>query len=289
KRQPYDWMHQFLGVDLGAQCKKMYPEAAEWCERYYGTGWGERLEDIITGNQTATWGYNQYVVRNSIETSRDLVWAKWDHTIGRMFYRAIVGRFRTERLSCNWYGGVCLEDKIRTMTTIGPLGTGQFTTQSRHGAPHTGPTMGAENFFQQHELFMNESRNLAWPFDRLEIARYEYEARPWDAAFYIQDKIEYDFLTVNLGLRFDYSRADGLFFTDPLDPTNGTTAYEVCEGLAPSLGQTTPWVARGPDGEPLPFTGIAACSFDPALMDSARAIAFRDDFSKAPIRKHFSP
>src|SRR5690606_40268338 len=127
------------------------------------------------------------------------------------------------------------------------------TTTSRHGAPHSGPPMGAETcfgsdstrswvaridvqsqltahhniqagiFFQQHELFMNESRNLAWPFDRLEIARYEYEARPWDAAFYIQDKIEYDFLTVNLGLRFDYSRADGLFFTDPLDPTNGTT------------------------------------------------------------------
>ena len=29
--------------------------------------------------------------------------------------------------------------------------------------------------------------------------------------------------------------------------------------------------------------------FDAALMDSARAIAFRDDFSKAPIRKQFSP
>lgn len=319
KRQPYDWMHQFLGVDLGKQCQAMYPESAEWCDRYFGTGWGERLEDIITGNQTATWGYNQYVVRNAISTERDLVWAKWDHTIGRTFYRAIVGRFRTERLSCNWYGGVCIEDKIRTMTTIGPLGTGQFTTQSRHGAPHTGPTMGAENFFgsdstrswvarvdvqsqvtdhhnlqaglffQQHELFMNESRNLAWPFDRYEIARYEYQSRPWDAAFYIQDKIEYDFLTVNLGLRFDYSRADGLFFTDPLDPTNGTTAFEVCEGKAPSLGQTTPWVARGEDGEPLPFTGIAACSFDAALMDSARAIAFKDDFSEAPIRKQFSP
>ena len=47
----------------------MYPASAEWCDRYFGTGWGERLEDMITGNQTATWGYNQYVVRNATRRS----------------------------------------------------------------------------------------------------------------------------------------------------------------------------------------------------------------------------
>jgi hypothetical protein len=46
---------------------------------------------------------------------------------------------------------------------------------------------------------------------------------------YFQDRIEYDFITVRLGFRYDLGEAGGLFFANPLDPTAGTTAFEVCQ------------------------------------------------------------
>lgn len=316
--QPFDQMFQFLGVDLAAVCRERYPSEAGWCENYFGSSNVSRLEEILPGN-LARFPNNLYGVQNAVTTDRNLVWGKWDHTLGRFAYSAVLGRFSTERLSCNWLSGVCLEDKIRTLTTIGPITTTQFTPQSRHGAAFTGPATGTENFFgsdstrswvaradvqaqvnenhnikagifyQKHGLYMNESRSLAWPFDRFILARYDYQSEPYDAAVYVQDKMEWDFLTVNVGVRFDYGRADGLFFTDPLDPTNGTTAFEVCEGRAPSLGHTEAWTLQGDDGQALPFQGIAACSTSEVLMDSARAIAFQDDFSEAPVRKTLSP
>jgi outer membrane receptor protein involved in Fe transport len=319
RTQGFDGMHQFIGLDLETPCIENNPDVAGWCERYFGSRQYNRLEDVFTGGQ-GPFPYLPYGVRNSVSTDRSLMWAKWDHTMGRFAYTGVLGRYTSERLSCNWFGGVCLEGQIRHLTTIGPLAVTQFTAHSRHGAPWTGPAAAMENFFgqdststmvaradvqgqvtdhhnlsaglffQRHELYMNETRNTDWPFDRPHLfARYDYQANPWDAAIYFQDRIEYDFLTVRLGFRFDYGRADGLFFSDPMDPTHGTTAFEVCEGRAPSLGQTTPWTVMGEDGQPLPFTGIAACSMSPALMDSARMIAFQDDFSKAPVRRQFSP
>ena len=37
----------------------------------------------------------------------------------------------------------------------------------------------------------------------------QYFTKPYDAAAYLQDRIEYDFLTVKLGFRYDYGRAAG--------------------------------------------------------------------------------
>ncbi len=42
-----------------------------------------------------------------------------------------------------------------------------------------------------------------------------YESNPYQFAYYIQDKIEYDYLIVNLGLRFDYFEPDGKYLKDP--------------------------------------------------------------------------
>ncbi len=42
-----------------------------------------------------------------------------------------------------------------------------------------------------------------------------YNANPYQAAAFIQDKIELDYLIVNIGLRFDYFEPDGEYLNDP--------------------------------------------------------------------------
>ena len=45
-----------------------------------------------------------------------------------------------------------------------------------------------------------------------------YAAKPKEFAGYIQDKIEYEELIINIGMRFDYFDADGNILSDPTDP-----------------------------------------------------------------------
>src|SRR3989339_365164 len=42
-----------------------------------------------------------------------------------------------------------------------------------------------------------------------------YQANPYQFAYYIQDKVEIDYLIVNVGLRFDYFEPDGTYLKDP--------------------------------------------------------------------------
>ncbi len=42
-----------------------------------------------------------------------------------------------------------------------------------------------------------------------------YHANPFQFAYYLQDKIEFDYLIVNAGLRFDYFEPDGKYLKDP--------------------------------------------------------------------------
>jgi outer membrane receptor protein involved in Fe transport len=42
-----------------------------------------------------------------------------------------------------------------------------------------------------------------------------YQANPYQFAYYIQDKIELDYLIVNVGLRFDFFEPDGKYLKDP--------------------------------------------------------------------------
>lgn len=44
----------------------------------------------------------------------------------------------------------------------------------------------------------------------------DYNIKPFESAAYIQDKIEFPFLIINLGLRFDYFNANATFRDDPL-------------------------------------------------------------------------
>ncbi len=45
-----------------------------------------------------------------------------------------------------------------------------------------------------------------------------YQHKPWQASFYVQDKMEFQSLIVNFGLRFDYFHPDGKILADPSDP-----------------------------------------------------------------------
>lgn len=117
-----------------------------------------------------------------------------------------------------------------------------------------------------------------------------YRAKPYDAAAYIQSKIEYDFLTVRLGGRFDYGVARGLGFTNPLDPANGTTAREVCDGATVAGNR----LVDPATGQPYTIAGCMASAENPAtkrpiLLDSATKLAQADDFRAAKARTAFSP
>jgi hypothetical protein len=46
----------------------------------------------------------------------------------------------------------------------------------------------------------------------------EYLHKPWQFSYYLQDKMEYQSLIVNFGLRFDYFHPDGQVLSDPSDP-----------------------------------------------------------------------
>lgn len=50
----------------------------------------------------------------------------------------------------------------------------------------------------------------------------DYSSQPFEAAGYFQDKIEFPYLVINLGLRFDYMNANAEFRNNPLDPTSKT-------------------------------------------------------------------
>lgn len=318
--QDYNPAWVLTGYDMVDACRNAYPEAGDYCDRVYGLGSPQRWEDVI-GAGASAFQTNKYSIQGSTRNTRSLLWASFNQTRGRTNYRLAAGRLNVARNACDWLTGVCLGDKIRNYTTAQSFVRGRFlSTSTVANAAWLNPGAGSENFaggdtntthslradvesqvsdhhnikggifFQQHDLRFYEAKNLSRPFDASVIGNYTYGGKPWDAAVYLQDNIEYDFVTIKLGMRFDYTRADGTFFTNPLDPTNGTTVTEVCNGTA--FGNA-PYSWTNTAGQT--FTGIAACNLArtdsgvPFLMDSARRVAFQDDFSRAPTRRQFSP
>lgn len=54
--------------------------------------------------------------------------------------------------------------------------------------------------------------------DENSINRNKYNAKPFSFASYVQDKIEYNAVIINVGLRFDYFNSRGKVLVDPQDP-----------------------------------------------------------------------
>lgn len=143
--------------------------------------------------------------------------------------------------------------------------------------------------FTRHDLRFKEIQGFGTNSGIQPFTTQVYNAKPYEAAGYIQSNIEYDFIKISLGGRFDYGVARGLGFTDPFNPTNGTTAREVCQGT--SVGGRSLVNAQG---QPYGLAGCASGPINPAsqrsfLIDSAVAIAQLDDFTEAKARTSFSP
>jgi outer membrane receptor protein involved in Fe transport len=261
------------------------------------------LEDSISLGGGSGIASQQDVVLASIKVDRDLYTARWDHTIGRWAYTIAGGRFDQKRETCNFFQGVCLgrrfadinftEQFVNSGVTESHPGTDQFfggedlsTMAGRidiKGQATDHHFLQAGAFYQRHDLVYQEFRNVGVN-DVLVIPIF-YSGKPWDAALYVSDRIEYDFLTVKLGARFDMGEAGGLFFADPRDPTNGTTAREVCNGeYTRPDGTTVPAYT-----DTLGNTGFAACTADRALLTAATAEAQGDDFTTNRRRNQFSP
>ena len=279
------------------------------------------LDDSLAVFPSRAQNNGAYTVQGSIRAIRRLYSSSWQQRFGRSNITLRLAQFNQERQTCNFFNGICLGANFadvnfsesfvfpNTAPVIGgnsPSGTDQFFGGEKvrsnifrldgesQVTDHHNVQAGV--FYQRHDMKFGEVRNQGT--NAVLAVPLRYETKPWDAAAYLQDKIEYDFLTVKLGFRFDYGKAVGQFFRNPLDPTNGTTATDVCNGAAPSLGATT--VFTGVDtSNGAPLSGLQACAnpkesrgFVGArtfLMDSATKIAARDDFAEADPRKAFSP
>jgi outer membrane receptor for ferrienterochelin and colicin len=278
-------------------CAELYGDY-EMCAAAYGVN--NRFGDLVPG---------------SLNLGRRLLSASWDHTMGTTFYRAIVSRLDQKRETCNFFQGVCLEgwfsnrnfsENFRApgVTPIHPAsGTGNFWGGENLSTYMTrldlqtqltdNHNLQAGFFYQLHDLNYLELRDRG--VSQVIVATQEYNARPWEAAVYFQDRIEYDFVTVNLGFRYDLGEAGGLFFANPLDPTAGTTAFDVCEN--PDAWQDVQ-VRRFDEqqGRVVIETysanrnwNLALCTQERDTLALAALIATADDFAETKRRQQFSP
>ena len=250
------------------------------------------------------------VIQNSILVNRQLYDAEFTQRFGRSNLILRAAQFRQNRNTCNYFQGICLGGRFADINFNGRFvapgisvgqpnaGTDQFfggedvvsnilrADLESQVTDHQDLKAGV--FYQRHDLRFAELRNQGT--NDVFVVPQRYDANPYEMAVYAQDRIEYDFLTLKLGARFDYAKAGGTSFANPLNPLNGTSATDVCNGQAPSLGATTPFtIVDSTTGKAITLTGAAACGDSPALTDSAGKIAQRDDFAAAKSRKAFSP
>lgn len=148
--------------------------------------------------------------------------------------------------------------------------------------------IGIGVYSARHDIVYQGVTGYRWLLGTVLTSNDEYRANPREFSSYVEDAIEFDLVTMHIGARFDYGNAGGVAFTNPLDPTNGTTAREVCDGTAAGLS-SAPFTYGG-------LSGIAACvesppdaTGRPMLLDSATRVAQRDDFRAVRPKATFSP
>jgi TonB dependent receptor/Carboxypeptidase regulatory-like domain/TonB-dependent Receptor Plug Domain len=261
---------------------------------------------------------NRDLTQSSVRSAGKLYSVYGEQRLGRTTIALRAAHTEANRNTCNYYLGICVPQ---------PFTRGNFADQfvaafGVSGVPFTGTGLsyGGEKYstnlfradvqsqvadnhnilvggsFTQNDVRYNELRGSGGnsglvPADQ--VFHQSYRAKPIEAAGYVQDRIEYDFLTIKIGARYDYGLAKGSGLTNPLDPTNGTTVREVCDGTAPGISGA-PLTTTGANGETLSGF-LDACRFNTttaphsALYDSAASMARRDDYSEAKARTAFSP
>lgn len=263
------------------------------------------------------YGSSRYgdMVPSSVELRRRLFTASWDHTLGTSYYKAVVSRVDQSRETCNYFQGACLEGWFSNtnfsenfhapgVTPIHPAsGTGNFWGGERletymgridvnsQVSDHHNLQVGL--FYQRHNLNYFELRDRGG--SEVVVSELSYNAKPWEFGAYFQDRIEYDFISIDLGFRYDLGEAKGLFLTDPMDPTAGTTAFDVCSN--PGQWQNVKVRVYDPETGQARMETMSAdmswtqqfCAENRGELAKAALIATSDDFVQAKRRRQFSP
>ena len=273
-----------------------------------------RAADAVDTLGLAGWLGYQNISQASVRDQSRFFMAGLDQRFGRTSVKVRAAQVGLERETCNVFLGVCIPQVFTngnfTESFIAPFtaaeglpfqGSGlvyggeDYTTGTIRGDVESQVTdhhnLQGGAWYVRHDIKYSERRGQSGNSGLAPTVPQLYNAKPVEIATYLQDRIEYDFLTIKLGFRFDYGKAEGQAFRNPRDPSNGTTAREVCNG---TFGRTTPYteVING-----VTRTGIDAClngarpspSAAPYALDSARIIAQQDDFIDAKARTAFSP
>jgi hypothetical protein len=246
-----------------------------------------------------------------------LVIARAEKRFARSHFSVAFANTSLRRETCSIWEGICIEDRLQRVASAAetpfggapPRGTPYaLTGQLYGGEQYRTNTLRADLVLQatdhnQVKAGMYTSRHdidyadvIGYRIQRESVEGREvavvgkvrdvYRAKPVEFATYVQNVFEHDLITIHLGIRYDYTKSPGIGFTNTLDPTNGTTAREVCDGNAPGINE-------------VPFrylneTGLGACFEEllhnsSRLIDSATRLAQSDDYRASLPRSAFSP
>lgn len=94
---------------------------------------------------------------------------------------------------------------------------------------------------ERHEIFLNQMTQLlvGGPYQH---SQFRY--RPLEGCAYIQDKIEYDYLVLNLGLRYDYADPKAKMWSNIRDPSSEVDRSPKKTQLSPRIGLAHPVTDR---------------------------------------------
>lgn len=308
--QQFDW--GLIGYNRAAECISTYQgkygssvDVTAACNSRYG------YDRVSPTGRPLGGARNEFVGPAVITETRNLATARFEQTKGRLSYKVVGGVFQQDRQTCaTFFSGICMGERIADTNFDGRFAVAGVTSVDLTPTEGTDEIAGNDGmktvllradaqlqatdhhnlaiglFYQGHDIKFREVRDVG--LNNIVLQPSDYAAKPWDAAAYIQDRIEYDFLTVRVGARFDYGRASGKFFNSPLDPTNGTTALTVCNNPT-RFGFPADFATATDPATGRPLTGIAACGAVQSKLDSATAVAFKDDMGEAAVRRAFSP
>jgi outer membrane receptor for ferrienterochelin and colicin len=92
--------------------------------------------------------------------------------------------------------------------------------------------------YKTHRLQLYQIDGIKRPINLQYIDNY-FTTSPFEISGYVQDKIEFPYLVINLGLRYDYLNANVQFRADPLDP-NSVVQVKSRQQLSPRVGIAHP-------------------------------------------------
>ncbi len=93
--------------------------------------------------------------------------------------------------------------------------------------------------------------------DPTSLARQKYNANPLSASAYIQDKIEYEQVIINIGVRFDYFNSRGKILVDRSDPNIYTPLRAGLDTLTVSQREPYFYKDASPKWQLAPRVGVA--------------------------------